>query len=237
MNKKLVIRKAHRYIALVVSVQLLFWSLGGLYFSIFPIERIHGDHLKARLEEPAKEEIGKYVSIGSITDKVENKDVIINVSLKFSARNPLYIVQLLGESPLFFDAQSGEKLSKLTEEEVLDLASRLSNGAGNPVSVEWLTEVEVDSEYRNKHLPVYRVAFDGADSLNMYLHGFTGEIVSMRTSEWRIFDFLWMMHVMDYETRDNFNHFLLQFFASLAVLSSLSGLLLWWSSRRRARVS
>ena len=44
---------------------------------------------------------------------------------------------------------------------------------------------------------------------------------------WRWFDFLWSLHIMDYETRDNFNHLLIQFLSVLGLLTVLSGLALF----------
>ena len=36
------IRKFHRYIGLIVGIQLLFWSASGLFFSLNPIEKVRG---------------------------------------------------------------------------------------------------------------------------------------------------------------------------------------------------
>lgn len=42
---KYYVRKTHRYLGLFIGIQLLFWSVGGLYFSWTHIDEIHGDHL------------------------------------------------------------------------------------------------------------------------------------------------------------------------------------------------
>ncbi|GAB3832120.1 hypothetical protein GCM10028895_49390 [Pontibacter rugosus] len=39
-------RKVHRYLGILLGVQFLFWTLGGLYFSWNDIENVHGDHLR-----------------------------------------------------------------------------------------------------------------------------------------------------------------------------------------------
>jgi hypothetical protein len=60
--------------------------------------------------------------------------------------------------------------------------------------------------------------------------------VSRRHELWRIFDFLWMLHIMDYETRDNVNNWLLRGFTLLAFTTALSGTwLLWFAFPRRRR--
>ena len=39
------IRKAHRYLGLFLGIQLLFWTISGLYFSWTIINEIRGEHL------------------------------------------------------------------------------------------------------------------------------------------------------------------------------------------------
>jgi hypothetical protein len=38
------VRNIHRYISLLISVQLLLWTVSGLYFSFNKIEKIRGEH-------------------------------------------------------------------------------------------------------------------------------------------------------------------------------------------------
>jgi hypothetical protein len=66
----------------------------------------------------------------------------------------------------------------------------------------------------------------------------SGRIRAVRTDAWRWFDFLWSLHIMDYETRDNFNHLLIQFLSALGLLTVLSGLALFVTTeiRKRTRI-
>jgi len=78
------------------------------------------------------------------------------------------------------------------------------------------------------------------ESLSLYLEPWTGEILARRTSRWRVFDFFWMLHIMDFDTRDDFNHPLLQAAALLGLIIALSGVIFWamttklFSKQRRA---
>ena len=63
--------------------------------------------------------------------------------------------------------------------------------------------------------------------MNLYIDPVNGEVLSRRSRKWRIFDFFWMLHIMDYGEREDFHHPLLTAAALLAVLSALSGILLW----------
>lgn len=82
-------------------------------------------------------------------------------------------------------------------------------------------------EYRQKRLPAYRVVLDHAKAPHIYVCAVTGEVLARRNRSWRIFDFFWMLHIMDYGQRENFNHWLLTLASALAVATSSSGLLLW----------
>ena len=48
----------------------------------------------------------------------------------------------------------------------------------------------------------------------------SGHFITRRHTLWRVFDFLWMLHIMDYETREDINTLLL-------TAATISGLLLF----------
>ena len=47
--------------------------------------------------------------------------------------------------------------------------------------------------------------------------------------------FLWMLHIMDFDTRDDFNHPLLQIAAALGLIIALSGVVFWAMTTRLFR--
>ena len=55
----------------------------------------------------------------------------------------------------------------------------------------------------------------------------SGEVKAVRTTSWRIFDLLWALHIMDYQDRDDFNHWLLTGMAILGLFTVFSGLILF----------
>ena len=40
------IRKIHKYLSLFISVQLLLWTVSGIYFAYNKIELVRGEHLR-----------------------------------------------------------------------------------------------------------------------------------------------------------------------------------------------
>ena len=96
---------------------------------------------------------------------------------------------------------------------------------------------DLPSEVRGAKPPLWRADFDGWNKPTLYLSPETGELVTRRHELWRIFDFVWMLHIMDYEERENVNNWVLRTFTWAAVAMALSGawLLLYNLPRRRRR--
>ncbi len=230
MTARLLIRKLHRYLALVVALQLFFWSLGGFYFSIMPIDEIHGDHLVERSQPIPALTCDGSAALQHINTSypLENRQ-IQKVS---TAAGHFWKLREDGHTH-WFGFCTGQTTGALDREKITELARQYAPQAGEISALDWITEVPMDDEFRGAPLPAYRVVFEGSESLHLYLDGHSGAVIAARTTRWRIFDFLWMLHVMDYEARDDFNHGLLQLFSALAIFTSLSGVVLWWSSRRR----
>ena len=73
-----------------------------------------------------------------------------------------------------------------------------------------------------------------ADGTNLYMRSATGEVVAVRSDWWRAFDFMWGLHIMDLETREDTSHPILIIFAALSVIGALLGCSLMFR-RRKAR--
>jgi len=78
------------------------------------------------------------------------------------------------------------------------------------------------------------VETDHPNKVNAYVDGMTGEVVAIRSSSWRLWDFLWGLHIMDYVDRDNINNLLMKVFSILALISSLSGIALFFNTRKKS---
>ena len=122
------------------------------------------------------------------------------------------------------DAAGGKGLAAMEAEEAGDRATALRKA---PAEVLQVVEVaEAEGEIRGRKLPLWRVDFDDADNSRIYLDALTGEVAAVRTDAWRLFDFFWMLHIMDYSERTDFSHPLLIGASVLGVASALTGILL-----------
>ena len=112
------------------------------------------------------------------------------------------------------------------------LAEASHVGEGSIRGVEWVTKAP--SEVGTRPVPLWAVHYEEAGDTTLYFSPHTGELVARRHNLWRVFDFVWMLHIMDYETRDDVNNTLLRIASITGVMFALSGAwLLLYSFKRR----
>jgi uncharacterized iron-regulated membrane protein len=72
-------------------------------------------------------------------------------------------------------------------------------------------------------------------SIRVYVDPRSGDIVAIRNAAWRAWDFLWMLHIMDYDDRDDIGTMLLKLFSLLALFTAIAGIVLYVLIPRRAK--
>jgi uncharacterized iron-regulated membrane protein len=231
---KIIIRKIHRWLGLLMALQIIAWMASGLYFSWFPIETIRGEHLVAEYPrsdfETLDDLVPAWVAWNNLAQQLDGTPEIAEISI--IERGQVIWYRIAGEADgkpfaMLVDGYSGLVRPRLSEEEAGQLASNLLTREGVIESIDWIEEAQPGSEIRGRDLPVWRVRFSEPESLSLYLHPWTGEVLARRTTRWRIFDFLWMLHIMDFDTRDDFNTPLLRIAATLGLLIAVSGVVYW----------
>ena len=123
-----------------------------------------------------------------------------------------------------FDAVSGAELSPLNESLVTQLAKSHYQGNGEIIELKKLTTSPHGVPQINAAL--WQVSFSDNIDTRLYFADDSGKLVSARSDLWYFYDFFWMLHIMDYDEREDFNNPLLISFAVFALLFSLSGLTL-----------
>ncbi|WP_136466682.1 PepSY domain-containing protein [Flagellimonas onchidii] len=222
-------RKWHRYLGVILGIQLLLWTAGGLYFSWTNIDEIRGDHLKKAQSIPIPSQ--DLVSPTSfIKPRAVSKDSIRSIELINILGQPFYrLIQTSenGKNTLLFDAITGFQRPPLTEKEAVLVATEGLNVSAEITKIERIQSTGKHHEYRGRPLPAYAITFSQPANTTIYVSENYGNIQTFRSNKWRAFDFLWMLHTMDYEGRDNFNNLLLRAFALFGLFTILSGFSLY----------
>lgn len=222
-------RTTHKWLALIIAIQAVFWTLSGLYMSAVHIDIIHGDRLvKAAAPQP--------LALAGLVEPAHVAHLapgMRSLRLERQLEQPVYVVQGQDGQALF-DARSGRRLSPLGEADIRARARALYAGKGDIVSIERLTKVP--GEIKSRPAPIWRVEFEGAWRPTFYISPQTGQLVARRHDLWRAYDFVWMFHIMDYENRTDVNNILLRVATWMGLATSLTGAwLLLYSFRRRRR--
>ena len=175
------LRKLHRYVSLVVSLQLLLWTISGIYFSFNKIENVRGE---------------QYYK----TEEVEEVTTPINI----------------------------KKVSKEFDFNVIEEETLLT-----PFDMEIIEEAKPGSEYRGRDLPLYKVIAENekGEEINIYQNPYTGEILAIRSQQWRIWDLMWGLHIMDWNERDNIGNIFLKIFSFIALFTAATGVILFFKRK------
>lgn len=227
----LLARRTHKWLALFVGAQALIWTLTGLYMTVVHIDIIHGDHF-IRHAAASPIDPTRLIDPLAAARAVPGAE---GVRLHWLLDRPTYIVSTKGGASLV-DAATGQRLPPPSKVQIRQLADHWFTGDERLVKVSLIDKIP--GEIRTRKPPLWRADFDGWNKPTLYFSPQTGELVSRRHELWRVFDFVWMLHIMDYETRDNVNNTLLRVFTWGAVVMALSGawlLLYSFPSRRRRK--
>jgi hypothetical protein len=222
-------RTFHLWLSILLSLQLLAWFGSGFVMSVLPIDEVRGEHLRAPM--PAMQWSEALLSPAELSQQSGINAGLI--SLKQRGAAPVFQVEQDGHNH-YFSAVTGSPLQALSEKELRTLAQQGYQGAGTLKTATLLTELPLEA--RGLSAPVWQVQFADSDNTVFYVDPMLGQVLRVRTDNWRLFDFVWMLHIMDYEERDDFNHGLLIASSALAMLFTLSGfVLLVLTLRRKSR--
>ena len=210
-----IIRNTHKYLSFFISLQLFLWTISGIYFAFNKIELVRGEQYRLTESFPvnfnevnfSRSDVYQIKAIKRLDEVI----FVVNASKGTEYLNAL-----------------GTPVSKLSKSEVFEIVS--SSSTLEPIDLEEISESSKGSEFRGRELPLYKVTSlnDKDKKINLYLNVFSGEITAVRSLQWRIWDLMWGFHIMDWQTRDKINNIFLKIFSILALVSSISGILLFF---------
>lgn len=133
------------------------------------------------------------------------------------------------------DATTGKIQPLLTEDQARKAAAQVYTGTAN-IRGATLHQHTVPAEISPRLLPVWQVEFDDMAHSSLYISATTGLLASTRHHYWRLFDIMWMLHIMDYDTREDVHNPLLRIMTSLAILTAIFGIALTYISFRNSAI-
>ena len=195
------IRLFHKYLSLVISIQLLLWTISGIYFAFNKIELVRGEQYLI------EQKVSK-LNLKEVESSFSGKNV------NFVRRLDEWIIKVETDSGFSYTDLQGQNLDELNAEEVREVVRQSTNL--KPLMVQRIDKPEIRAEFRGRNLPIFKVATSTTDNINVYVDAFTGEVTAIRSDSWRIWDFLWGAHIIDYSERENINNFLIKIFVNFS---------------------
>ena len=213
-------RKYHKWLMLFLGLQFLIWAISGLYMVVFDIHYIHGDSLVTKNQVFLQKAQVNYPLAKLYAEHPKASNVALTTLLgaavyRYKEGNKNYLVS----------ADSGKMLSPINETDARRIAKSNFHDTKANIRNVFLIEDEPPSELSSRHLPVWRVDFEDSTNASFYISVQTGKLVTKRHTYWRIFDWMFSFHVMDYVEEDASNKLL---FVTLlfALLASFFGFVL-----------
>ena len=209
------VRKIHKYLSFFISVQLLLWTISGIYFAFNKIELVRGEQYLKKTEESYDLSIFDFK-----IDKASDID--------FQKRLGKEIIIINSNDSVRYLDKFGIPVKKMSSIEAME--SVINQTSLTPLIAEEVLNEKAGSEFRGRSLPIYRVKTKSKDDskINVYINMYSGNVVAIRSDKWRIWDLMWSLHIMDWKERDNIDNLFLKIFSILALVSSLTGIMLFF---------
>ncbi|MEO1552534.1 MAG: PepSY domain-containing protein [Pseudomonadota bacterium] len=227
------VARLHKIVGLVAGLLLLSWTASGLFFSLYPIEEIRGDPWRPVIDHGDLSEMTILVPAEQIIERANAP--VTDLALKPFLDDPVWMVQT-NTTRQMIDATTGEIRSPLSKQDMEALIDRFDDkpaGLGT-LTVTYRIDENPLREYGGP-LPAWIVEFEPRKQ-RIYIDAVSGEVQSVRTTKWRIFDILWRFHILDFTGGDRFDSWWLKLAAFFGLTMVLSGWVLLIDRVRKGRL-
>lgn len=216
-------RKYHKWLMAFIGIQFLFWAITGVYMVSMDIHYIHGETLAkndssklqlANISYPIKKLLNDYPKAS-------------NINLIKAMDDPVYLFTDGEKGKLVVNANTGMRQGLIDKQKALTIAQYYYAQGDNVKTIRLISEIaDMPMELSPRHLPVWRITFDDVATPTFYINQQTGALVAKRHDFWRLFDWMWRFHIMDYDDGENVSNWLLSLVSILGLLAVISGAIL-----------
>jgi uncharacterized iron-regulated membrane protein len=226
---RIIVRWLHKWLGLLLGVQVLAWLTSGLVMTAIPIEQVRGT---AWVRQPEAGMEGRAAEFRLSPAEVAFPEGFGSAVAAIRLGEPVYLLREGTRTVGVVHAGDGHLVQRLNEAEAAALASTLHSE--HPAVREARLVEQPDGEARGMSGPVWRVALVDRWNTHVYIDPLSARLLAVRNDIWRFYDFFWMLHIMDFEAREDINNNLLRGSTALSWFIGLSGIwLLFYSFGRR----
>ena len=203
----------------------------GVIMSFLPIEKVRGEHLVDREAVMTIPPGSSFADPARISANVGAPVEAINWHM-MGDRAVAEVTTVKGIK--LFDAATGEPIPPVGAAQAIAIAAWKSANRPNARA----SRVTAESPEYRAALPAWRIAYADTDATSIFVAADTGKITAVRTGTWRLYDFFWSLHIMDWKNHENFNTWWLLAFAIGGLVLGLAGTILLfirWPFRRKRK--
>lgn len=207
--------RVHIWLGWIIGVPLLFWTASGLFMAAQPIETVRGEHLK-RAAPPL-------VLTTPVVAPVIGPRPVKSMALEARPDGPKWVITYADGGGRLADPATGALLPRIDAMSAAGLAREAYAGTAALTGITQSTAAKPPLDLR-RNRPSWQATF--GDGTHVYIDAETGAVLATRTKFWRAYDFMWGLHIMDLQTREETSHVVLIAFAALAGIGVIIGLIL-----------
>lgn len=218
------LRRWHIWLGWIVGLPILFWVVSGVVMVARPIEEVRGTHL---LSDPSPVQLRS----APVPPRIQGVP-LASLALKQGASGPRWIATLQDGTARAADPGTGAWLPEMSATAAgQEVMARYEGDAS--IARVTRTDAEDPPLDLRRPIPAWQVAM--SDGTHFYVDARTGEIVATRTRFWRIYDWMWGLHIMDLKTREDTHNPLIIGFAIIALVTTVLALVMLPLTIRRRR--
>ena len=199
----------HIWFGWLIGIPLIMWTASGLFMASRPIDDVRGTNL-TRAPQP--------LTINAPVAPILSGRPVEKLTLEQRTGGPVWIIQFMDGGVRRARVTDGALLPPISAPEAAALANAYYRDDAKPVSFTRFSADNAPLDLR-KARPSWRAAY--ADGTHLYIDADSGAKLDVGTRYWRMYDFMWGLHIMDLQTRENSSHLTLIGFAAAALLALL----------------
>jgi hypothetical protein len=189
------LRRWHVWLGWLVGLPMLFWTVSGIVMVAKPIDEVRGTDLIAAVQPIA-------LNGTQVAPRIEGR-AVQSLTLENRAGGPRWEIRFVDGDSRLADPATGALLPRLGAADAAREVMARYTGTAKVAEISRIASDAPPLELR-RAMNGWRVKL--TDGTHFYVDGGSGEIIAKRTRWWRFYDFMWGLHIMDLQGREETNN-------------------------------
>lgn len=223
------VKSLHKWLSVLIGLQLLIWLGTGLFFNLMDHNKSRGNEYRVKSAGYSVIEHDRLLTLNTILKQSELKQPVNTIKLIELLGKPYYLLnhyqglyQHFYNEHSLVNAYTGEQVI-INDEMAQALAHNSYSGNGEIRSTQKVSPPIGD--FLKEKNTVWQVDFDDKLNTSVYVDANSGRLVGHSNDDKRFADFFFMLHFMDFGSTGGFNNWLIILFALFTLVFCLTGVI------------